>query len=76
MYVCVCKSITDSQIRRAVDEGACSMRDLCQNLGACSQCGKCAQHVLSELRQALSGTGAQTAPEPLYPLYDARQEAA
>lgn len=54
MYVCICKSITDTQIRHAVNEGACSMRDLCQNLGTCSQCGRCAQHVLSELRQAMS----------------------
>lgn len=73
MYVCICKSITDSQIRNAVNEGVCSMRDLCQNLGACSQCGKCAQHVLSELRQALSD--AQPAARSVYPI-NAHQEAA
>jgi bacterioferritin-associated ferredoxin len=73
MYVCICKSVTDSQIRSAVNEGACSMRDLCQNLGTCSQCGKCAQHVLSELRQALSD--AQPAPRTVYPIHP-QQEAA
>jgi len=64
MYVCICKSVTDSQIRNAVNEGACSMRDLCQNLGTCSQCGRCAKHVLTELRQALTDTPTR----PVYPL--------
>ena len=73
MYACICKSITDSQIRHAVNEGACSMRALCQNLGACSQCGKCAEHVLSELRQALSD--AQPTARSAYPTQP-HQEAA
>jgi bacterioferritin-associated ferredoxin len=72
MYVCICKSITDAQIRSAVNEGACSMRDLCQNLGTCSQCGKCAQHVLSELRQALSDAPpASCASFPIQPQQEA-----
>ena len=73
MYVCICKSVTDSQIRTAVSEGACSMRALCQNLGACSQCGKCAEHVLSELRQALSD--ASPTARSAFPVH-IRQEAA
>ena len=75
MYVCICKSITDSQIRNAVNKGACSMRDLCQNLGACSQCGRCAQHVLSELRQALAIPEQQPLPHSVYSLH-VSQEAA
>jgi len=75
MYVCICKSITDTQIRHAVNEGACSMRELCQNLGACSQCGRCAQHVLSELRLALSVSDTQSAPWTVHPLHT-NQEAA
>lgn len=74
MYVCICKSVTDSQIRTAISKGACSMRALCQNLGACSQCGKCAEHVLSELRQALAEAQAAT-PRPAFPL-NIHQEAA
>lgn len=72
MYVCICKSVTDSQIRTAVSEGACSMRALCQNLGTCSQCGKCAEHVLSELRQALSDA---PTPRAAFPV-NVHQEAA
>ncbi len=43
MYICICKNITDGQIRKAVREGrVCNMRGLRRELGACDQCGKCA----------------------------------
>jgi bacterioferritin-associated ferredoxin len=42
MYVCLCKGITDSQIRDAVYDGAGSFRDVRQSLGIATQCGKCA----------------------------------
>lgn len=41
MYVCVCRGITDRQIRAAIESGARTMRDLRQKLGVCSDCGKC-----------------------------------
>lgn len=41
MYVCVCKGITDHQIRAAVSEGATSVGQLRRRLGVASQCGKC-----------------------------------
>lgn len=42
MYVCLCKGITDSQIRNAVAGGLTSYRELRQTLGLSSQCGRCA----------------------------------
>jgi len=51
MYVCICHAVTDRQIRKAVDEGARTMRDLRQQLGVCSSCGKCgpcAKELLAE----------------------------
>lgn len=56
MYICLCKAITDSQIRKAVGEGACSMRELRQRLGVASQCGRCSQCAQSLLRQTLKAT--------------------
>ncbi len=44
MYVCVCRPITENQIRSAVKNVACSMRDLKQRLGVAACCGKCARH--------------------------------
>lgn len=41
MYVCLCKGITDTQIRAAVQDGASSMQELRNTLGIASQCGKC-----------------------------------
>jgi bacterioferritin-associated ferredoxin len=41
MYVCLCKGITDTQIRAAVEDGASSVRDVRNALGVASQCGKC-----------------------------------
>lgn len=53
MYVCICKGITDHQIRKAVREGASSMRDLRMQLGTCSECGKCGQCTKEIMRQCL-----------------------
>lgn len=41
MYVCLCKGITDAQIREAVSTGAESIREVRDQLGVMSQCGKC-----------------------------------
>ena len=41
MYVCLCKGITDSQIRATIQDGASSWREVNRSLGVASQCGKC-----------------------------------
>lgn len=43
MYVCLCKAVTDKQIRKAAEQG-CSMRCLINELGLATQCGKCAKY--------------------------------
>jgi bacterioferritin-associated ferredoxin len=50
MYVCVCRAVSDSKIRRAVEQGACSMRALKDQLGVGSVCGRC----VPEARQLIS----------------------
>ena len=42
MYVCLCKGITDSQIRSAVQGGAHNLRQVRESLDIMTQCGKCA----------------------------------
>ncbi len=57
MYICLCKGVTDTQIRDAVTDGACSMRDLRERLDVASQCGKCGQDfktIINEYRQSAS----------------------
>lgn len=57
MYICLCKGVTDTQIRDAVTNGVCSMRDLRARLDVASQCGKCGQDcksIINEYRQSAS----------------------
>ena len=52
MIVCVCKAVSDRQIRTAVKGGASSLRDLTRELGVGTCCGKC----LPEAKAALSAS--------------------
>jgi bacterioferritin-associated ferredoxin len=59
MYVCICKSITDRDIREAASCGARTLKDLRRELGVASDCGKCAtcaQEVLCEARRQQAGS--------------------
>ena len=54
MYVCLCKGITDNQIKDAINQGACSMRDLRNDLDVATQCGKCARDCKSLLLENMT----------------------
>lgn len=56
MYVCLCKGITDSQIRAAIEDGATSLRDVRNSLGVASQCGKCGILTREIVRESLLET--------------------
>ncbi len=43
MYVCLCKAVTDRQIRETLSSGACTFADIRRELGVATQCGKCSQ---------------------------------
>ena len=51
MYICVCKAVTERQVKQAVNEGAYSMRDLRNRLGVAGECGRCAKCALDCLRE-------------------------
>lgn len=53
MYVCVCKAVTDGQIKEAAAQGCCSMRDLRNEFGVATQCGRCAITAKEVLNEAL-----------------------
>ena len=58
MYICICKNVTDSQIRKCVrDRGVRNLRGLRRELDACDQCGKCA----SQARQIIAESMAEIA---------------
>ncbi|MDM3871221.1 bacterioferritin-associated ferredoxin [Porticoccus sp. W117] len=54
MYVCICRAVTDNQIRQEVSHGASTMREVGQRLGVGTQCGKCSKHARSVIREAIA----------------------
>ena len=59
MFLCICKSISDTQIREAVDQGARTIGDISARFGVGVECGKC----LDDIRQLLDAC-AVAAPSP------------
>jgi bacterioferritin-associated ferredoxin len=53
MIICVCKAVSDRQIKAAVKEGATCMRDLTRDLGVGTCCGKCIPEARSTLSASL-----------------------
>lgn len=41
MYVCICKAVSDHDIRHAVAEGACCFEDVQARTGCATCCGCC-----------------------------------
>ncbi len=60
MYVCVCRSVTDHQIRAAALEGVSSVDELRDCLGVASRCGKCSSLAADVLHESLR----ELPPEP------------
>ena len=71
MYLCTCKSVSDQQIRQAVDQGARSFGDLSIRFGVGIECGKCLDGINALLQECLSAPAAlalapaEPAPQPL-----------
>lgn len=42
MYVCICKAITEKQVREAVRNGVHTFKELRHTLGVAIECGQCA----------------------------------
>lgn len=53
MFVCVCRAVTDHQIRNAAQTGTCcTLKDLRREFGVSSECGQCAASALACLKEA------------------------
>ena len=69
MIVCHCNATTDREIRRAVRNGASSLREVSRSCGAASGCGGCAEAVLEIISSEL---GARETRAPSLDLAAAR----
>ena len=64
MYVCICKSVTDKQIRRAAARGVDNLYELRESLGVAAGCGTCASHAQEILRESTAGPAGPTLYSP------------
>jgi len=62
MYVCICNAVTERQIRKCAHEGATTMADLREQLCVAGNCGKCAHHAKTILREVHGTPAAQARP--------------
>lgn len=56
MYVCLCRQVTDNQIREICRSGASSLADVRAQSGVASECGKCgklAQAIVKEFSKSV-----------------------
>ena len=51
MSICICKAVTDGQIRTAIHNGICTHRQLIHCFGVGKDCGKCNKEVNELLKQ-------------------------
>jgi bacterioferritin-associated ferredoxin len=59
MYVCICHSVTDRQIRQAAASGVATLDDLRRSLKVATNCGRCescARDVLEQARREILDT--------------------
>lgn len=54
MLVCICKGITDKDIKNAVHEGATGFRDIHTALGVGGCCGQCASYAKDLVNDTIS----------------------
>ena len=52
MYICICKSVTDKQIRRAAAKGVDNLYELRESLGVGAGCGSCLSHAQEILQES------------------------
>jgi bacterioferritin-associated ferredoxin len=63
MIICVCKAVSDRQIKNAVKGGATCIRDLARDLAVGTCCGKCVPEARRTLSRSLA-TQADTSATP------------
>ena len=54
MYVCICKGVTDKQIREYREQGVNTFQQLRECTGIGTQCGKCSSDARACMRQPVN----------------------
>ncbi|MDZ7621897.1 MAG: (2Fe-2S)-binding protein [Candidatus Competibacteraceae bacterium] len=64
MYLCICKAVSDNQIRQAVARGARTVGDVSARLGAGTECGQCLDSIRDLLDAVLTEPSTGGSPRP------------
>lgn len=62
MFICICNGVTESQVRRAIEEGACTVHDLRARLGVATGCGCCAEFAAGLIPQTQASASSELQP--------------
>ena len=61
MYVCICKQVTDREIRDICREGYVGFDEVQEKTGVSSQCGKCCEIAKSIVEESTNSTSFSSA---------------
>jgi bacterioferritin-associated ferredoxin len=51
VWICLCEAVTNSVIRKVIEEGAGTLDEVGRACGAGTVCGKCRRHLFVMLRE-------------------------
>jgi bacterioferritin-associated ferredoxin len=69
MFVCVCRAVPDSAIRRVIQDGASTVDEVAARCGAGTSCGACRPVVLRMLADNDAPEACAGCPHGLTPVY-------
>jgi bacterioferritin-associated ferredoxin len=49
MYVCICRAVTEAEVRGCIAEGACTVKDVVKRCAAGTGCGSCVGKIVALL---------------------------
>ncbi|MGH3827807.1 MAG: (2Fe-2S)-binding protein [Pseudonocardiaceae bacterium] len=49
MYVCICRAVTEAEVRGCIAKGACTVRDVVNSCAAGTGCGTCVGKIVALL---------------------------
>lgn len=73
MYVCLCKGVTEKEIRREVESGADTFDDVQLRLDVALCCGQCRESAEEIIREALTG-GSETSVDNVINMWQPHPE--
>ncbi len=49
MYVCICRAVTEAEVRGCIADGACTVKDVVMRSAAGTGCGSCVEKIVALL---------------------------